>query len=177
MKTLLVIPSVVKTGLADTVAAGTHPRMDYGALADALRTGGDADILDYAALDGPLPASVRLARKAAGRDAALALLAFTRRTGYDAIFSNGENVGVPLPLLMNAAGGRRPRHVCIGHRLSAGKKRIFFTLLKAHRAIDKMLVYAQAQRDFAEDVLGIPAAQLSLIAFHADDHFWKGTGQ
>ena len=68
---------------------------------------------------------------------------------------------------------RRPGHVTIGHRLSAGKKRPFFTLLRAHRQIDTTFVYARTQRDFAEADLGIPAHQLSLIPFHADHRFYR----
>lgn len=174
MKTLLLIPSVLKTNLEDEVAADRHPTMDYDALLAALRQtpGDDADVLDYAAADRDPSPLVRLARKTGGRDAALAMMGFLRRGRYDAVFSNGENVGIPLALLLRLAR-RRPGHVVIGHRPSAGKKRAFFTLLKAHRQMDTMFVYAQTQRDFAEDHLGIPAQKLSLIPFHADDHFYR----
>ena len=127
-KTLLLIPSVVKTGLEAEVAQDRHPTMDYHALAAALRDrhGLAVDILDYAAVDADSTPAVRLARKAGGRDAALAALAYARRDEYAAIFSNGENVGVPLALLLGL-GRRGPGHVTIGHRLSARKKQSFFS--------------------------------------------------
>lgn len=169
MKTLLLIPSVAKP----RDAGGAHPTMDYHALAAALSVSGeDADLLDYSALDRETHPLVRLARRLAGRDAALAVAGFLRRGRYDAIFSNGENVGIPLALLLKLTG-RRPGHVTIGHRLSAGKKRLFFTLLQAHRQIDTIFLYAQSQVDFAEDRLRIPADKIRLIAFHADDHFFR----
>jgi glycosyltransferase involved in cell wall biosynthesis len=112
------------------------------------------------------------ARRTLGRDAALALLGFLRRGAYDAIFTNGENVGIPLALLLKVVRAR-PRHVTIGHRLSTGKKRLFFRNLSAHRQMDQIFVYAETQRAYAEEHLGIPAEKLSLIAFHADDRFYR----
>ncbi|MDQ2798572.1 MAG: glycosyltransferase family 4 protein [Armatimonadota bacterium] len=174
MKTLLLIPSVVKTGLDDAVAADLHPNMDYHALAAGLRGGLDSqvDVLDYAAAERETSPAVRLARKVGGRDAALALMAFQRHKDYDAIFSNGENVAIPLALLLRTVR-RRPGHVAIGHRLSTGKKRLFFTLFGAQRGLDTIFTYAQWQRDFAEDSLLIPAENLELIPFHADDRFYR----
>lgn len=174
LKILLLIPSIAKTGIDGAVARDQHPVMDYHALRDALclRTDVQVDLLDYAALETEPSPLVRLTRRACGRDAALALMGCLRRRRYDAIFTNGENVGIPLALLL-AGQHARPRHVSIGHRLSAGKKRPFFTLLKAHRQFDTIFIYSQSQRDFAEDYLTIPFDKLELIMFHADDHFFR----
>ena len=148
--------------------------MDYDALAAEMKRqpGDDADLLDYAAVESAPDLSVWLVRRLAGRDAALAWLGFRRCKGYEVIFSNGENVGIPLALLLKFAG-RRPRHVSIGHRLSAGKKRLFFALLGVQRQIDAIFVYAQTQKDFAVDRLGLADKQVRLIAFHADDLFYR----
>ncbi len=172
MKTLLLIPSIEKQNIAEDVAADRHPIMDYHALQAALSEGGgQADLLDYAAVDADRAPLVRLARRFGGRDAALAVMGFLRRRQYDALFTNGENVGIPLALLL--AGPGRPRHVSIGHRLSAGKKRPFFMLLRAHRQYDTIFLYAQSQRDFAEDHLGIPFDKLDLISFQVDERFFR----
>jgi len=173
-KTLLLIPSVAKTGIEADVAADRHPTMDYHALAAALRDrhGVAVDILDYAAVDADTTPAVRLARKSGGRDAALAAMAFARRKEYAAIFSNGENVGLPLALLLGAVP-RSAGHVSIGHRLSTGKKRLFFTALKAQRRMDRIFVYAQAQYDWGVDRLGIAPETMALIPFHADDRFYR----
>lgn len=177
MKTLLLIPSVRKQGIAEAVADGRHPQMDYDALAAemARRDGDEADLLDYAAVDAAADGGTRLVRRLAGRDAALAWMGFRRRGQYGAIFTNGENVGIPLALLLKGAR-RRPSHVTIGHRLSAGKKRLFFTRLKAHRQMDAVFVYARTQRDFAVDQLGVEEKRVRLIAFHADAQFYRERG-
>jgi len=176
-KTLLLIPSVVKTGIEADVAADRHPTMDYHALAAALRDrhGLPVDILDYAAVDADTTPAVRLARKLGGRDAALAALAFARRGEYTSIFSNGENVGVPLALLLGLVP-HTAGHVTIGHRLSTRKKQFFFRTLKAQRRLDRVFVYAQAQYDWGVDRLGITPQSLALIPFHADDRFYRPLG-
>lgn len=174
MRTLMLIPSVLKTGLEAAVAADAHPTMDYYALADALRAvGTQVDLVDYAALEresGPL---VRLATQRGGKDAGLAMLGFQRRAGYEAIFTNSESISIPLALLLKGAPARRPRHVTIGHRLTTGKKQLFFRTLKAHRQIDRIFVYATLQRNFAVDALGIPAGVVEHIQFHADAAFYR----
>ena len=173
MKTLLLIPSVVKTGIETEVATGGHPTMDYHALAAALQQDPEAvvEILDYDSVDRETAPVVRLTRRFGGRDVALAMMAFRRRGEFSVLFSNGENVGIPLALLLGLLP-RRVGHVTIGHRLSTGKKQLFFRLLKAQRRLDKIFVYAQSQYDWAVDRLGILPEQLSLIPFHADDRFY-----
>ena len=168
-KVLLLVPSVLKTGVAAEVAAGTHPTMDYYALAAALRDkhGLVVDLLDYAAAEAAVSVGARLARKGGGLDAALAWMAFERRREYGAIFSNGENVGIPLALLLGRTAPG-PRHVVIGHRLSTGKKQLFFTQLHAERRMDTIFVYAQAQQEWATQRLGIAPEKVALIPFHAD---------
>lgn len=173
-KTLLLIPSVLQTNADADAAAGRHPVMDYYALANALRDthGCIVVILDYAAAGADASPGTRLAIKTGGLDSALAWMAFERRREYGAIFSNGENVGIPLALLL---GGVRngPRHVTIGHRLSTGKKQLFFTKLKAQRRLDKIVVYAKSQEEWAMHRLGIAPEKLALIPFHADAQFYR----
>jgi len=174
MNTLLLIPSFVKTDIQSEVAADRHPAMDYYALASAINLlhGGTAEILDYASVDRETSLIVRLARHLGGRDAALAMMAFHRRKEFSVIFSNGENVGIPLALLLGVLP-RRVGHITIGHRLSTGKKQIFFRFFKAQRRIDRIFVYARSQYVWAVDRLHISPEKLSLIPFHADDRFYR----
>jgi glycosyltransferase involved in cell wall biosynthesis len=162
-RVLLLIPSVVKRGVENAVAQDQHPTMDYWALTSALtRRGVEVELLDYASVgSSKLP-----------KDAALAAAGYRRRNEFDAIFTNGENVALPLALLLKGVR-KRPRHVTIGHRLSTSKKRTFFTVLNAHRQIDRIFVYASAQYQHARGILGIEAARLALIPFHADADFFR----
>ena len=165
-RTLLLIPSVVSDRGESAGAADSRPQADYRALQAALQ----ADILDYSALEAEAhPALVRLAR-VAGKDAALAALGYVRRREYDIIFSNGENVGIPLALFL-ARHGVRPAHALIGHRLSARKKRPFLRALQPQ--MDAVFVYAAAQQQYARQTLGLPESKLHLIPFHADHRFFR----
>jgi glycosyltransferase involved in cell wall biosynthesis len=174
MKTLLLIPSVLKKNTENDVAADKHPVMDYFALADGLKekSGDIVEIIDFSALDADTHPFVSFVRKLGGRDAGLAAAGFVRRSEFDVIFTNGENIGIPLALLFKTTP-KRPGHVTIGHRLSTGKKRLFFTVFKAHRQIDTIFVYAKTQLDFGLETLKIPKKSLSLIPFHADAKFYR----
>ncbi len=173
-KALLLIPSVLKTGIDAEVAVGTHPVMDYYALARVLRGrhGMTVDLLDYAAAQADTSGGVRLAGKTGGPDAALAFMGFQRRREYQTIFTNGENVGIPLALLLGGVSNP-PRHVTIGHRLSTGKKQFFFTKLNVQRRMDTIFLYAEAQQKWAVSQLGIAPKKLALIPFHADADFYR----
>jgi glycosyltransferase involved in cell wall biosynthesis len=162
----MLIPSLAKRGIEEAVRQDAHPQMDYYALQTALQ----ADILDYSVLETEAsPALVRLARRA-GRDVALAALGYARRRDYDIIFSNGENVAIPLALLLKRHRAR-PIHALIGHRLSPKKKRPFLRAL--HSRMDAIFVYASTQRDYAQQELEIPASKVHLIPFHADHRFYR----
>ncbi len=166
-RVLMLVPSVAKQGIADAVRGDAHPQMDYYALQAEL----NADLLDYAALEAQSnPLLVRLAQRA-GKDAALAALGYAQRQKYDIIYSNGENVGIPLSLLLKRHGERRPGHVLIGHKVSTGKKRLLLRSLQAQ--MDAIFVYAATQYDFARVQLNIPESRLHLIPFHADAKFYR----
>jgi glycosyltransferase involved in cell wall biosynthesis len=164
-RTLLLIPSCAKRGVAPLVASDRHPTMDYHALQAELC----ADLADYSAVEADPRPLVRLARRA-GMDAALAMHGFLRRRDYDVIFSNGENVSIPLAALFRLVR-RRPAHILIGHHLSRAKKKPFLKALQSQ--MDSIFVYAETQRDYAQNRLGIPAGKLHLIPFHADHHFYR----
>jgi glycosyltransferase involved in cell wall biosynthesis len=163
-RVLMLIPSYAKAGVAERVRANTHPTMDYFALQDRLC----AVIADYNTVDADRHPQVKLARKA-GRDAALAMHGFLRRREFDVIFSNGENVSIPLAALFKTSRWR-PGHVLIGHHLSPKKKKPFLRAL--HRQMDAIFVYAATQRQYAIESLGIPADRIHLIPFHADARFY-----
>jgi glycosyltransferase involved in cell wall biosynthesis len=174
MKTLVLIPSYAKVSLDKDVAEDRHPTMDYRALIDALSQEPDdsTELIDYASVDREWNPAVRLARKLAGRNVALAVMGFLRCASFDAIFTNAESVALPLSMLL-AAVPRRPRHVTIAHRLSAKKKQPLYRRLKLFRQMDVIFVYSSAQRDFACSELGIPPEQVRLIPFHADERFYR----
>jgi glycosyltransferase involved in cell wall biosynthesis len=164
-RTLLLIPSYQKQGVEAEVAANLHPTMDYFGLKVSL----SADLADYGSVDADGHPLVKAARQG-GRDLGLAMHGFLRARAYDVIFSNGENVGIPLAALL-ATRRHRPGHVIIGHRLTPSKKKPFMRAL--HRQMDAIFVYAETQRSYAQSTLGIANDKLHLIPFHADARFFQ----
>lgn len=154
---------VVGTDTTHDAAAG--PRRDYAVLAALL----EGTILDRRAIDRSVVA--RMIRSTVGNAAAQAWLAYRRRGNYDAIVTDGEHVGIPLAFLLRFS--RSPvRHVTIGHRLSARKKRLFFRLLGVQRRIDRVAVHSRRQYDLAIEMLRIEPERLSLIPYQVDTNFW-----
>jgi glycosyltransferase involved in cell wall biosynthesis len=160
-------PRVLITVGADAESdARSGPRRDYSVVASAL----SADVLDRRSVERSWTA--RLVRSVLGLPAAQAWLAFTSRGRYDAIITDGEHVGIPLAILLRLTRSR-VRHATIGHRLSSAKKRPFFTVLGAHRRIDRIAVHSRLQYDHAIASLGIAAEQLELMPYQVDTEFWR----
>jgi glycosyltransferase involved in cell wall biosynthesis len=164
-KALLLIPSYAKRVADADVQEDRHPTMDYYALQANL----GADLADYSSVATSRHSFVRAAA-AASLDAGLAVLGFLRSGDYDVIFSNGENVSIPLAALL-ALRRSRPGHVLIGHRLSASKKAPFLRTLQSQ--MDAIFLYSASQRRHAEHELKLPAEKLHLIPFHADTRFYR----
>jgi len=163
-RVLFVVTADVEAGRAAAAKGG--PRRDYLALA----TGLQADLLDRpAAMSHWLG---RLVNRSFGIATAQAVLAFLRRGHYDAILTDGEHIGIPLALLLKLVGARMP-HVTIGHRITAGKKRVFFKWLRVQSHISRMALHSQRQYDVAVDELGLSPDKLALIPYQADTAFWQ----
>jgi glycosyltransferase involved in cell wall biosynthesis len=142
------------------------PRRDYAELAVLLR----ADVLDCRAVDTSFIG--RAIRTTLGPAPAQAWLAFRRRSRYDVIVTDGEHIGIPLALFLRCS--RSPvRHVTIGHRLSARKKRLFFRTFRVHRRMDRIALHARQQYETAVTALGIEPGRLAVIPYQVDAQFWR----
>jgi glycosyltransferase involved in cell wall biosynthesis len=150
---------------------GERPRPDYVEIARAL----DAELVDYAAARRASPLLGPWIEKLAGKNALLAWSCFARRGEVGTILSDGEQVGIPLALLLKwlGRGSRGVRHVMIGHSLGAKKKAAFFEWLGAQSHIDTFLVYASAQKALVEQRFGVPAERVRVIPFQVDTRFYS----
>jgi glycosyltransferase involved in cell wall biosynthesis len=157
---------VVTADVDAALAAQAGPRRDFLALADGL----GADLLDRPAAKRHW--FTRLVARYFGIAIAQALVAFSRRNAYDAVLTDGEHIGIPLALLLKLAGCRLP-HVTIGHRITAGKKRMFFKWLRVQSHISRIALHSQRQYDLAMNELGLSVDKLALIPYQADTEFWQ----
>src|SRR5438477_10295800 len=101
-RVLVTVSGVIPDDVEAQVAAGVRPRPDYAVLAREL----GADLLDFA---GARRRSGRLGQvieKLAGPKALLAWSTFRSRRSYDAVLTDGEQIGLPFAALGQMTAGR-----------------------------------------------------------------------
>jgi glycosyltransferase involved in cell wall biosynthesis len=167
---LLTVSGVVPPDTAEQITRGARPRADYLELARAF----DADVLDYAEARRSGGRFGRLLEQVGGADLMLAWVCFTRRRRYRIIFTDGEQVGLPLAWLSKFCdlGRRRPRHLMIAHILSVKKKMVFFDWFGVQSHIDRFFVYSTWQKRFIEDRWKIAPELVIHTPFMVDTQFF-----
>lgn len=166
---LLTVSGTIAADLDTKVAAGSRPRADYRFLAEAF----GADMIDYPAARGVAGSFGRFLERVGGPQLMLAWACFTLRDRYKVIFTDGEQIGLPLATLMKFFGpGSRPLHLMITHVVSVPKKMVFFDRLGVQSHIDRFLVYSTAQKKFIEDRWKIPEGRVILTPFMVDSDFF-----
>ncbi len=150
--------------------AGRAPRRDYAELARAC----EADLVDYPTARSLGGWQGRLIERIGGANLLLAWVCFARRDQYRVILTDGEQVGLPLAVLLKfLAFGRRPQHLMITHIISVRKKMVFLDWLRVHSHIDRFLVYATWQKRFIEERWQVPAERVSFTPFMVDTRFFS----
>ncbi len=165
----ITVSGTISPDLSSSVDAGQRPRADFVVLAERL----GADLIDYAEASRRSGQIGRVIRTVAGNNALLAWTCFRSRKLYDAILSDGEQVGIPYAALCMVSRRRsRPAHSMIVHIMSVRKKVIVFNALRLRRRVDRMFVYATWQRDFAVRRLRMRPEQVQLTSFMVDTEFF-----
>jgi glycosyltransferase involved in cell wall biosynthesis len=165
---LLTVSGSVAPDVSDEVARDLRPRPDYVELAREM----GADILDVAEARRRSGRAGRLIERVGGGGALLGWVCFRQRKRYEAVFSDGEQVGLPLALLCRLTFGRPFPHVMIVHIMSVPKKRLLYRTFRLGRFIDTMIVYSSAQRRYLTDELGFPTERVVLTPFTVDTEFF-----
>ena len=154
--------------LKSEIAAQREPRLDVFQLADRL----GAEVFDYLDVERSGQPSVRLAARGAGASAALAMLGFQQRDRFDAFFTTGEDIGLPLAAMLKASRAGCS-HTMIAHTLFPAKKQVFFRVGRVGDRIDRMLVYSTTEERLATGPLGMPESKVQRIPYHADEQFFR----
>jgi glycosyltransferase involved in cell wall biosynthesis len=154
------------------VARQREPRLDVFQMAAAL----DARVIDFTDVDRSSDPIVKLVARTAGLSAAVALLGFRERSRCDAFFTTGEDIGLPLALLLKPTRARCS-HTMIAHTLFPPKKQVFFKVGRVGNMFDRVLVYSTSEERLAIDKLGVPAAKVQRIYYHADEEFFRPDGR
>ncbi len=165
---LLTVSGRIPDDLGEHVAAKRRPRADYV----TMQADFDADLVD---VDTALAATGRVGmalHRSAGAGALLAWYCFRRRTLYDVVVTDGEQVGIPLAILCRIFGRRRARHLMIVHILSVPKKARLIRLTRIARLIDRYVVYCSWQQNFIHEHFGVPKSDIVLSTFMVDSQFF-----
>jgi glycosyltransferase involved in cell wall biosynthesis len=168
-RTLLTVSGTIASDLADSIGVGNRPRADFFEMAQTMR----ADVVDYAGALDSAGRFGRLLRRLGGDNALLAWTCFRRRRRYDAIVTDGEQIGIPYAALtLFSSRRRRPRHAMIVHIMSVPKKALIFRTLQLRCRVDAMFVYSSWQRQYAVNSLGMKSAAVVLTSFMVDAKFF-----
>lgn len=172
---LLTVSGNISASIEQEIADGKRPQADYVALAKAF----DADLLDYQAAREQAGMIGRLIEKIAGVNFLLAWVCFRLRHRYRVIFTDGEQIGIPLAFLLKYCDlwqwseRQRAEHQMIVHILSVGKKMLFFDYLAIQSHIDIFFVYSSWQKSFIEQRWQVPAERVVLTSFMVDADFFS----
>ncbi|MEP7050019.1 MAG: glycosyltransferase family 4 protein [Pseudomonadota bacterium] len=172
MRCLILAAGRFDDRLRADIANNREPRLDVFELARVL----DADVLDFAAVDRSRSPAVKLAARAGGLSAGVGMLGYQARKNYDAFFTTGEDIGLPLAALMQTSRSKCS-HTMIAHTLFPAKKQAFFKYARVGSQLDRVLVYSTSEEQLATGELGLPAAKVQRIYYHADQQFFKHDGR
>jgi glycosyltransferase involved in cell wall biosynthesis len=172
MRTLILAAGRFGDEARNAIVAGREPRLDVFELARRL----GADVLDFLDVERSHSRIVRAVAKRAGPSAALAQLGFFERAGYDVVLTTGEDIGLPLALLLKAVRAKLA-HAMIAHTLLPLKKRIFFRPLGVQSHLHRVLAYSSSEEQLMIHTLGIPGSRVERIYYHADQEFFAPNGQ
>lgn len=171
MRCLILAAGRFDEGLKTKIVEQREPRLDVFELQQVL----GADVIDYKDADASSHPAVKLAARAGGPSGAVAMLGYLARKKYDAFFTTGEDIGLPLAALLRATPGKHS-HTMIAHTLFPAKKRVFFKL-GAGSELDRVLVYSTSEERLAVDQLHLAANRVQRIYYHADEQFFRPDGR
>jgi len=165
---LLTVSGVMPADLREQIARGQRPRVDYLELA----RGFDADLIDHNGARAVAGRVGALLEKIGGGNLMLAYACWKMRKRYRAIFTDGEQIGLPLAALLKITPGARARHLMIVHVISEPKKTFFLDRLGVHSCIDRFLTYSTWQQKFIQERWGLGADRVLWTPFMVDQNFF-----
>jgi glycosyltransferase involved in cell wall biosynthesis len=167
-RVLLTVSGVIAADIHEQIARGQRPRADYLELA----RGFDADILDYAAARAATGRLGAMLGRIGGPNLVLTYACWKMRKRYQAIFTDGEQIGLPLAAFLKLTPGPRPRHLMIVHVISEPKKAFFLDWLGVQSCIDRFLTYSTWQQKFIRRRWALGDDRVLWTPFMVDQDFF-----
>ena len=107
-----------------------------------------------------------------GPNLVLAYACWKVRKSYQAIVTDGEQIGLPLAALLKLTPGPRPRHLMIVHVISEPKKTFFLDWLGVQSCIDRFITYSRWQQKFIESRWKLACSRVVWTPFMVDHKFF-----
>ena len=165
---VLTVSGVIAADIREQIASAKRPKADYLELARSF----NADLLDYAAARTIAGRTGVVLEKLGGPNLVLAYACWKVRKRYQAIVTDGEQIGLPLAALLKVTPGKRPRHLMIVHVISEPKKIFFLDWLGVQGAIDRFITYSRWQQRFIEDRWKLGRNRVLWTPFMVDHEFF-----
>lgn len=166
---LITVSGQIPDDIEGQIARGERPEADYIAMSRAFH----ADLLDYQSARRMAGHWGTWLERFGGPNLLLAWICFTRRRCYQVIFTDGEQVGLPLAFLLKfIGGGPRPRHLMIAHILSVRKKMVLLDWLRLQSHIDYFFVYSTWQKTFIQNRWHLADQRVVFTPFMVDANFF-----
>jgi len=172
MRCLILAAGRFDDAMKTRIREGREPRLDVFEIAGAL----EADVVDFLDVERSRDPIVRAVARVAGNSAAVAMIGFQRRAQYDAYLTTGEDIGLPLAVLLRTSKAGCS-HTMIAHTLFPAKKQAFFKFGRVVDRIDRMLVYSTTEEQLATGKLGFTPSKVERIYYHADQQFFRPAEQ
>jgi glycosyltransferase involved in cell wall biosynthesis len=164
----LTVSGVIPADIREQIASGIRPRADYLELARSF----NADILDHAKARAIAGRMGTILNRIGGPNLVLVYACWKVRKNYQAIVTDGEQIGLPLAALLKLTPGTRPRHLMIVHVISEPKKVVFLDWLRVQSAIDCFLTYSRWQQRFIEERWKLARTRVLWTPFMVDQDFF-----
>jgi glycosyltransferase involved in cell wall biosynthesis len=158
----MLVSATVDSRLRRDVESGRRPVPEFLRLSDNF----GVELVDWSHLG--LKSGHRSVRRSMHHVAA----ALGRVRDYDAVFCDGEHVGIPLALAMRALRIHTP-HLVLGHNLLTRAKTKVFESTHPERRIDRLLVHSENQVAPIVRHLGIAPSMVQVVPFGVDSAFWS----
>jgi glycosyltransferase involved in cell wall biosynthesis len=166
VRALIVLAKRPDPGAKDAVARGEHPRIEYLELQRRLA----ADLVDYHTVDASPSTAVWALKRWLGDRWALAFLAAPRARYYDDLYATGEDVGLPLAMMLKALRLRR-RLTMVVHNADTRKRRALFRAV-GENVLRHIIVLATAQREILTHLSRLPPEKVHFLPNWIDHRYF-----
>ncbi|MEI8166001.1 MAG: glycosyltransferase family 4 protein, partial [Chloroflexales bacterium] len=144
------------------------PTVDYTLVIDTFQP----DIIDMQNVHTLMTPAHRVIARVLGLQWVIALLAYQRHRDYQAILATGEDIGLPLAMLLKYTGAQAPL-IMTCHNISTRRPTFFLRRLRVGSAVKLFQCLAHAQASLLQERSATSANRIQMIYWHVDHSFFR----